>query len=287
MFQRKRLLFTLPVIASLIFTELTWPGGLIRRAFGRARDDPGVTIVEEATAEGARVVLLSANCLDLTLTFSVEGENLQTAPALPATFDLRDRQRLEVATLQPRVKASPWKYRYTYRWSYGARGGEPDGTVYGLPFAPGARHKVIQGYRGNFSHQAGSPNEYAHDWDLAEGTTVIAARGGIVTGVRQDSTAHGVGKRFEQSGNYVIIRHPDQTYGEYLHLQPNGALVKLGETVQAGLPIGLSGNTGNTSRPHLHFAVFRITTLGVRETIPVRFRTADGATETLEEHRKY
>ena len=41
----------------------------------------------------------------------------------------------------------------------------------------------------------------------------------------------------------------------YAHLQPEGVQVRAGQRVRKGQRIGLSGNTGFTSGPHLHFAV--------------------------------
>jgi len=43
--------------------------------------------------------------------------------------------------------------------------------------------------------------------------------------------------------------------GLYAHLRPEGVLVRAGQRVRTGQTIGLSGNTGFTSGPHLHFAV--------------------------------
>ena len=52
-------------------------------------------------------------------------------------------------------------------------------------------------------------------------------------------------------GNYVIIRHPNGLETVYGHL--NKHLVKANQTVKAGDPIGLGGNTGRSTGPHLHF----------------------------------
>ena len=58
---------------------------------------------------------------------------------------------------------------------------------------------------------------------------------------------------FEKNGygNYVIIRHPNGLETVYGHL--NKHLVKPDQTVKAGDPIGLGGNTGRSTGPHLHF----------------------------------
>lgn len=52
-------------------------------------------------------------------------------------------------------------------------------------------------------------------------------------------------------GNYVIIRHPNGLETVYGHL--NRHLVKPNQIVKAGDPIGLGGNTGRSTGPHLHF----------------------------------
>jgi len=70
--------------------------------------------------------------------------------------------------------------------------------------------------------------------------------------------------------------HNDDTTGEYYHLQKDGSLVDAGDRVSQGQKIGYSGNTGHTTMPHLHFAVYRATTMGNTQSIPVRFRGADG-----------
>ena len=52
-------------------------------------------------------------------------------------------------------------------------------------------------------------------------------------------------------GNYVIIRHPNGLETVYGHL--TRPLVKADQTVRAGDPIALGGNTGRSTGPHLHF----------------------------------
>ncbi|RKN08721.1 LysM peptidoglycan-binding domain-containing M23 family metallopeptidase [Streptomyces radicis] len=54
-------------------------------------------------------------------------------------------------------------------------------------------------------------------------------------------------------GNEVVIRHADGHYSQYAHL--SSISVGVGQTVNAGDQIGLSGSTGNSTGPHLHFEV--------------------------------
>jgi murein DD-endopeptidase MepM/ murein hydrolase activator NlpD len=51
------------------------------------------------------------------------------------------------------------------------------------------------------------------------------------------------------------IVHEDESVGVYGHLANKGALVKVGERVKEGQVIGLSGNSGASTGPHLHFHV--------------------------------
>ncbi|WP_405812195.1 LysM peptidoglycan-binding domain-containing M23 family metallopeptidase [Streptomyces sp. NBC_01520] len=54
-------------------------------------------------------------------------------------------------------------------------------------------------------------------------------------------------------GNEVVIQHSDGMYSQYAHLSSLG--VSAGQTVTGGQQIGLSGSTGNSTGPHLHFEV--------------------------------
>lgn len=54
-------------------------------------------------------------------------------------------------------------------------------------------------------------------------------------------------------GNGVVIDHATGEFSVIAHLQPGSLRVKLGQQVKAGDVIGLTGNSGNTSEPHLHY----------------------------------
>jgi hypothetical protein len=131
--------------------------------------------------------------------------------------------------------------------------------------------KLIQAPHGTFSHFEGSQDEEAWDWAMPEGTPVLAAREGVVVATRSDCSLGAVDEALKSDANDVIIRHGDGTFAEYQHLREGGVLVKLGARVAAGQPIGESGNTGYTSRPHLHFSVFHTIDGTLRRTLPVSF----------------
>jgi len=93
--------------------------------------------------------------------------------------------------------------------------------------------------------------------------------------------------KYDQFNNYVLIRHEDGTLGHYCHLQKGGCLVKPGQLVKTGDAIARSGNTGFSSGPHLHFSVYKTKNGRERESIPVKFRTADDEILTLLNGRSY
>ncbi|MFD3931876.1 M23 family metallopeptidase [Streptomyces sp. NPDC058614] len=79
------------------------------------------------------------------------------------------------------------------------------------------------------------------DFHAASGTSVHAVGSGTVVEA-------GWGGAY---GNNIVIKMNDGTYTQYGHLSSIG--VSVGQTVTPGQQIGLSGSTGNTTGPHLHF----------------------------------
>ncbi|MFQ5572175.1 MAG: M23 family metallopeptidase, partial [Rhodothermales bacterium] len=59
------------------------------------------------------------------------------------------------------------------------------------------------------------------------------------------------------------------------------------QRIREGQVIGVSGNTGYSSGPHLHFEVFKVSKDLKHQTIPIRFRIGATQIETLESGRTY
>lgn len=81
------------------------------------------------------------------------------------------------------------------------------------------------------------------DFIASSGTTVRAVGAGTVVSA-------GWGGAY---GNEVVIRHADGKYSQYGHLSQLS--VSVGQSVTGGQTIGLSGSTGNSTGPHLHFEI--------------------------------
>ncbi|MBL7728829.1 MAG: M23 family metallopeptidase [Dinghuibacter sp.] len=162
--------------------------------------------------------------------------------------------------------------RSTARGLQKQRFSEDTSFVYWLPWRENGKHLVVQGYYSPYSHKT----DVALDFKLKTGTTICAARGGVVYDLFEDSNVGGAKDEYLDDGNYIMIRHPDGSKGYYWHLKYQGVLVNIGDTVKQGQPIGLSGNTGYSAFPHLHFEVWGTTATGQYTQLPVRFQTRKG-----------
>lgn len=104
--------------------------------------------------------------------------------------------------------------------------------------------RMSSGFGGRKSPTKGaSSNHKGIDWAVAKGTAVYASSGGKVTKA-------GWGSGY---GYCVYIQHPDGKETRYGHLSK--VLVSPGQTVRQGDKIALSGNSGISTGPHLHFEI--------------------------------
>lgn len=93
-----------------------------------------------------------------------------------------------------------------------------------------------------------SSKHSGQDFAVPVGTPVKAAAAGVV--VKAGPNGGGDGPAY---GNAIVIKHANNTYSQYAHLSK--IQVKIGQKVSVEQRIALSGNTGNSSGPHLHFEI--------------------------------
>lgn len=231
----------------------------------------------EASDAGDVVELRAVNLKQFPLTFSlrVRARDWWVSGRRIVTETLQPKESRAVMTLTPRDPDNRGRYRYYFDWTVGDRSAEHDDeTLYLMPYQPGSSYRVLQGYGSRFSHTGNE--QYAVDFKMSEGTPVHAARGGVVARIEESNSIGCWEQGCGEYANFIVVLHDDGTTGEYYHLKKNGALVEAGERIRAGQKIGLSGNTGHTALPHLHFAVYRAASWGSTQSIPVRFLSADG-----------
>lgn len=97
---------------------------------------------------------------------------------------------------------------------------------------------------------------------------VVAARDGVEDGLWLAGRKEEVVRTRRQCGNRVAIDHGDGWVTDYCHMQRGSIRVKVGDTLQAGQPIGLVGTSGMTDFPHAHMGVLHFAP-GAKDGEPV------------------
>ena len=207
--------------------------------------------------------------VEIALAF-ISLSNVRGAPAKAIRRVLPARSKTRMALLTPITAGQPLQYSPQFQYSLGNPVGVAQSYRYPLPWR-GGPFRLSQGAEGQYSH-FGPKNRYAMDIAMPVGTPIIAARAGVVVKVENSQSGRGT----DPSGNFVRVLHNDGTMGVYLHLKQGSVSVREGQQVTVGSPLALSGNTGNSSGPHLHFVVQRNTGQGL-VSIPYQFNQPVGA----------
>ena len=218
----------------------------------------------ETRKHAAGETLLVRNDLFAPVDIELKLENVVNAvgaPAKPIRWVLPPRSQIRLATLAPRDASKPLKYTPKLRHALGDPRLLPKPYKYPLPWR-GGPFRLTQGANGQYSHFT-PKGRYAVDIAMPEGTPIVAARGGMVVKIENQQSGRGN----NPAGNFVRIMHDDGTMGVYLHLMKGSVAVREGQRVETGTRIARSGNTGNSTGPHLHFVVQRNVGLAI-ESIP-------------------
>lgn len=197
--------------------------------------------------------------LTVSLTDSVNVASDRRWPA-SAVIPPRSNLRLGILYANDSRLASQWKT--VSQVTLGDPGATPDSSfVYRLPFPEGVRFRIGQGYDRRTTHQSIN-SHYAVDFTVPQGTPVLAVRNGVVAEVDLGNVYSGKDPALLSKANRVVILHDDGSLATYAHLQTEAAFVREGQSVTAGQRLALSGNTGYSEGPHLHFVVTANSTQG-------------------------
>lgn len=221
------------------------------------RAEPGAIVRLRVESRDGQYMAWADNALagpiEVMLHFNRRSNVLGTPP-LPAraTVAGRDSALVSRLTLDDPVRGGEFELRLDS--VPGDPSATPQDVEYRLPLRL-ASARIDQGHGGRFSHDD-PQNLYAVDFAAPEGTPVLAAREGVVMQVESNFDRAGLDReKYGGRANFVRIVHDDGTMALYAHLKPEGVLVRVGQRVRAGQQIGMSGNTGFTTGPHLHFVV--------------------------------
>jgi murein DD-endopeptidase MepM/ murein hydrolase activator NlpD len=263
--------------------DFVFDGGQLEFELYRA----GTRIVQVARSRFAIPIVIrwSMTALDNVEPLTpIEGSTLLPAASAPNGIG----PTVVLAELEQVDASRRYRRELYFRGRFGDPRAEPAPYVYGIPYPAGLTFTVLQGFHGPFSHRGS--NEYAVDFDCPVATPVLAARPGVV--VAANAAAQGAGTTPEyhdfKRTNFVLVLHEDGTLGEYMHLAPSGVEVAPGQRVERGQPIALSGNTGYSSTPHLHFQVMTAGDDGITaRSFPFRLAVAPNRVEEPVQSRRY
>ena len=161
-------------------------------------------------------------------------------------------------------------------------------SAYVLPYSVGETYRVGQGNCTNSSHNEAINQQFAYDIIMPIGTTLVASRSGVVVALEEGFSD---GTRVPGEENFIVIEHDDGTTSRYIHLTTLGALVDLQDTVVQGQAIAMSGDSGNSTQPHLHFDVGDGPCTPHLDTscrsLPVNFRNTSPHTNGLVQGQNY
>lgn len=230
-------------------------------------------IESQRTSTGVEFWASNKKAFTITVTLDVKTSNLRNGSRQSNRYNntlvLTGNQRKRILKLDRIIPDKRHWFSDSFHWTPGNMHAIHDDVTYQYPYDKNSYYRIVQGFGGGFSHRGAS--RYAVDFAMPVGTPIHAARNGIVIDLVERHDKGGPSRRYSKFANFITIEHSDGTTGEYYHLKQNGVVVKLGDNVKTGQLIGYSGNTGFSSLPHLHFAVYRAKSWGDYESLPFRF----------------
>jgi murein DD-endopeptidase MepM/ murein hydrolase activator NlpD len=261
-----------------VFTDRPDAANGATRASIPLEHEPGameVTVARVDHGDTAQLVA-NSNCLCVaTIRITIEQSELEGMPA-GAKYLVRLEPGERDQVVREARRGGHSALRFTWRVALGS----PDAVhqpprPYRAPFAVGSTYTVTQAYPVRITHVT-PDTAYAIDFALPDGTPVYAAREGVAINVQHDSFRGGAMAAMLDQANVVEILHDDGTIAVYAHLQWDSIRVRIGQHVRLGEYIANSGNTGFTTGPHLHFAVWR-NVAGEDVSVPIQFAGLGGA----------
>jgi murein DD-endopeptidase MepM/ murein hydrolase activator NlpD len=125
----------------------------------------------------------------------------------------------------------------------------------------------------NQMHRGEEKNNRSH---FCYGAQALAVANGVVAGIRDGipENVPGAAKPAVEltldtvSGNRVVLDLGRGQFAHYAHLQPGSLRVRKGQRVRTGQVLGLVGNSGGSTAPHLHFQVSRSAELVKGDGLP-------------------
>lgn len=202
-------------------------------------------------------------------------QNIATDRAFPVYAVVPPNGTLYLGTIGAAMQGAGYSFNTSVTWIPGDFNAVPTaGFAYRMPYQDGMAFQIGQAPGGPITTHNSPESQYAVDISMPQGTPVLAARDGVVIYTEAGNTEGGYSSEFMDKANSVQILHMDGSVAVYAHLAPGGVYVYPGQRVNAGHQIGLSGSTGYSAGPHLHFAIQTVQQAGEgfsAVSVPFRF----------------
>lgn len=233
--------------------------------------------IETVKKAGSDTIIATNNSrmpVMVTLQLS-SSSNLASSRNWPIQVLLAGGQSMELVD----VSAANRQFAYTLYSNSQVVQGDPRarhdaGVSYRIPFLADQAFQILQSADGPLFTHTTVATRYAVDINMPVGTTVVAARAGMVVEVVRQFADNGKAEaEFFDKANYVRVLHDDGSWADYVHLMQNSTQVQPGQRVDIGNVLALSGNSGFSTTPHLHFHV-QVNQNGTIISLPFRFRNA-------------
>lgn len=253
------------LLATLCAVACTTPVDVRKSAFCKGK----LEMVSKKQDRSTELWVRNGCHVPMTVELRVDPlHNVAADQPLPVLKTLDAESELRFVTLTAPNAPQSWSYQAHIAGKTGSPP-QPDPAIrYRFPFGGDLPRRLSQGVDGGSTHKGLS--SFAFDFEMPVGTPVLAARGGVVLAVVDGYSAGGRNVDPNNS-NSVLIYHDDDTVAMYSHLR-SGIPVVAGDIVGVGALLGLSGNSGFSTGPHLHFAVGHMFTDGGEfNSLPILF----------------
>ena len=247
------------------------------------------TLLNIETVKGENVDTVIAKNLSqipITVTLTLTSENnIVSSTHWPITRLIPAGETLELVTVSAADKQQVYSFYFKYEYLIGQPNAQPKASAtYILPFISERAFQVSQASDGPIFSHLDLASKYAIDILMPIGTPVVATRSGVVIeNVNQFADDGKAAPEYKDKANYIRILHDDGTWSVYLHLKQFSSQVAVGQKVTAGTTIALSGNSGFSTEPHLHFALQKNED-GNIISFPIEFKNSKKITVTPAYH---
>lgn len=240
------------VIAILLAFQSFFP-------FSPLMSQKAITVRYEQDSKGDYVFYCDnhAHCNYILVLGFTGLDNMKSDKSLPFRKEVAPGTS-QLLRLSPENRNNPVKFSYNAGYLKGCEKPNPSPSfTYLLPLAPG---KETQAYEMQNLQKSKPGEPEIRDWYLVRfkmnpGDTIYAARRGIVNELDVSSGLNDSGSTNIGGGNFIEIYHGDCSFGRYGIIRKNGALVKPGQQVEAGTPIGLVGGDRYGRGSEIRFSV--------------------------------